>query len=144
MRSIKSVVLIILIMLPLGALAENCLPTPHRTTGTHYKPVTDQKVNVSKGVIVRGQVLAAPDCTPVPNAKVSHWQGDEKGRYVDYLRAYMFTDEQGRYEFETEWPNMPSPHIHFIVTKDRYEILETQWIGSVRTKVINFDMVLTK
>lgn len=144
MRSVVYAVFVILFLTPLGLHAEKCEPTPHRSTGTHYKPVTEEKVNISKGVIVRGQILAAPDCTPVANAKIAHWQGGEEGRYRDYLYAYMFSDENGKYEFETEWPNMPTPHIHFIVTADGYNELETQWIGSERQKEINFDMVLSK
>lgn len=144
MRSVVYAVFVILFLTPLGLHAEKCEPTPHRSTGTHYKPVTEEKVNISKGVIVRGQILAAPDCTPVANAKIAHWQGGEEGRYRDYLYAYMFSDENGKYEFETEWPNMPTPHIHFIVTADGYNELETQWIGSERQKKINFDMVLSK
>ena len=144
MRSAVYAVFVILFLTPLGLHAEKCEPTPHRSTGTHYKPVTEEKVNISKGVIVRGQILAAPDCTPVANAKIAHWQGGEEGRYRDYLYAYMFSDENGKYEFETEWPNMPTPHIHFIVTADGYNELETQWIGSERQKKINFDMVLSK
>ena len=144
MRSVVYAVFVILFLTPLGLHAEKCEPTPHRSTGTHYKPVTEEKVNISKGVIVRGQILAAPDCTPIANAKIAHWQGGEEGRYRDYLYAYMFSDENGKYEFETEWPNMPTPHIHFIVTADGYNELETQWIGSERQKEINFDMVLSK
>ena len=144
MRSVVYAVFVILFLTPLGLHAEKCEPTPHRSTGTHYKPVTEEKVNISKGVIVRGQILAASDCTPVANAKIAHWQGGEEGRYRDYLYAYMFSDENGKYEFETEWPNMPTPHIHFIVTADGYNELETQWIGSERQKEINFDMVLSK
>ena len=144
MRSVVHAIFIILFLTPLGLHAEKCEPTPHRSTGTHYKPVTEEKVNISKGVIVRGQILAAPYCTPVANAKIAHWQGGEEGRYRDYLYAYMFSDENGKYEFETEWPNMPTPHIHFIVTADGYNELETQWIGSERQKEINFDMVLSK
>ena len=130
-------VLVLLITAPLTVLAENCEPT-------HYKPVTEEKINVSSGVVVRGQILAAPNCTPVSNAKIAHWQGGEKGRYVDYLRAYMFSDKEGKFKFETEWPNMPTPHIHFIVTADGYEKLETQWVGNERQKVITFKMVLKK
>ena len=44
-----------------------------------------------------------PDCKPVAYAKVSHWQGGKDGRYTDRLRAYLFTDDQGYYAFETEW-----------------------------------------
>ena len=120
----------------------NCEPTPHRTTGTHYKPVTEQRVDVSQGVTVYGQILSAKDCSPISNAKVAHWQGGENGRYQDRLRAYMFTDENGRFEFETEWPNMAIPHIHFIITAEGYDILETQWVGNERQTEIEFDMVL--
>ena len=142
---ISYIVALTLIVAPLHSFADNyCEPTPHRTTGTHYEPVTEEKINVSKGVIVRGQILSANNCLPVANAKVAHWQGGENGRYQDRLRAYMFTDEQGHFEFETEWPNMPSPHIHFVVTADGYNILETQWIGEERQTEIEFDMVLTK
>ena len=92
--------------------------------------------------MVRGQVLAAPDCRPVANAKVAHWQAGENGRYSDRLRAYLFTDEQGRYQFETEWPNLSPPHIHFIVTADGHYTLETQWIGYERKNEIKFTMIL--
>lgn len=134
------------LLLSFSANAADCIPTPHRTTGTHYKPVTEQKGDVSKGVMVQGRVLASPDCTPVANARVAHWQAGENGRYTDDLRAYLFTDAQGRFQFETEWPNLMPPHIHFIVTKEGYDILETQWraleMGGARQKEINFDMVI--
>jgi len=135
---------IILFSLSTHGNAAECIPTPHRTTGTHYKPVTMEKTDVSKGVIVKGQVLAAPDCKPVANAKVAHWQAGEQGRYTDRLRAYLFTDSSGRYQFETEWPNMHTPHIHFIVTADGYNTLETQWIGDERLKQLVFNMVILK
>ena len=88
------------------------------------------------------RVLAWPDCTPVANARVAHWQAGEDGRYADRLRAWLATDENGRYRFETEWPDMTSPHIHFIVTGSGYQTLETQWIGNERSDRIEFDMVL--
>ncbi len=131
-----------LCLLPAAASAADCIPTPHRTTGTHYAPVTEQKVDVARGVVVHGRILAAPDCRPVANAKIAHWQADERGEYVDRLRAYLYSDADGRYRFETEWPNLYTPHIHFIVTADGHPVLETQWIGSQRTKDIEFDMVL--
>jgi protocatechuate 3,4-dioxygenase beta subunit len=134
----------LLFTLSANAVIADCSPTPHRTTGTHYKPVTLEKTDVSKGVMVTGQVIAAPDCKPVANAKVAHWQAGEQGRYLDRLRAYLFTDSQGRYRFETEWPDMQTPHIHFIVTADGYKTLETQWIGDERQKEIVFNMVLIK
>ena len=135
---------VVLLSLATPVAAGYCLPTPHRTTGTHYKPVTIEKTDIGKGVMVTGQVLAAPDCLPVANAKVAHWQAGEQGRYVDRLRAYLFTDADGRYRFETEWPNLFTPHIHFIVTADGYSTLETQWVGDERQDKIEFDMVLVK
>ena len=126
------------------ALAFDCLPTPQRTTGTHYAPVTQQKTDVSKGLLVRGQVLSYPECTPVRNAKIAHWQAGENGRYQDRLRAFLFSDQDGYFLFETEWPDMPSPHIHFIVTADGFKKLETQWIGQHRTNKIEFNMVISR
>jgi protocatechuate 3,4-dioxygenase beta subunit len=57
------------------------------------------------------------------------------------LRAFLFTDEEGRFSFETEWPSLVPPHIHFIVTADGFDRIETQWIGDKRQKVIVFTMV---
>ncbi len=134
-----------LLLLPLlTAHAAECVPTPHRTTGTHYKPVTEYRVDVGTGLLVSGRVLAAPDCVPVPNARVAHWQAGASGEYVDRLRAYLYTDENGRYEFRTEWPNLSVPHIHFIVAADDYQTLETQWIGEKRLKSVSFDIVLRR
>lgn len=124
------------------AYTADCIPTSHRTTGTHYEPVTRQQVNVSKGVVVSGQVLSSTDCNPVANARVAHWQAGEDGHYSDRLRAYLYTDENGHYEFETEWPNLDPPHIHFIVNANGFNVLETQWIATERINRINFNMVL--
>ena len=134
----------IFLMFSLPIQAEDCVPTPHRTTGTHYQPVTVHRTDVGKGVIVRGQVLGSADCKPVAGAKVAHWQAGEDGRYSDRLRAYLFSDANGRIKFETEWPNLSPPHIHFIVTAEGYDTLETQWVGDVRQKEIDFAMVLKK
>jgi len=121
-----------LLVLAAPVLADNCVPTLHRTTGTHYEPVTVQKTDIGKGVIVRGQVLTAPECKPLAGAKVAHWQAGEDSGYSDRLRAYLFSDADGRFKFETEWPNLQPPHIHFIVTAEAYDTLETQWLGDER------------
>ena len=137
-----SLIALLMTMLSAHVLAAECVPTPHRTTGNHYKPVTVEKTDVGQGVVVAGRVLAAPDCSPVANARVAHWQAGEEGRYVDRLRAYLFTDANGHYRFETEWPDLATPHIHFIVTAEGYEILETQWVGARRQDSIEFNMTL--
>ena len=144
MRTVYLLPVLLLVSLPIIASAGECEPTPHRSTGTHYKPVTVEKVNIGKGVMVYGQILAAPNCKPIPNAKIAHWQGGEEGRYKDHLYAYMYADDEGKFAFETEWPNMPTPHIHFIISAEDYETLETQWRGTKRQTEIIFDMVLKK
>lgn len=74
--------------------------------------------------MVHGRVLAAPDCTPVTQAKVAHWQAGEDGRYSNRLRAYLFTDANGHFQFETEWPKLVPPHIHFIVIAEAMKRLK--------------------
>jgi protocatechuate 3,4-dioxygenase beta subunit len=133
-----------LLVLFAPVLADDCVPTPHRTTGTHYEPVTVQKTDIGKGVTVRGQVLGAPECKPLAHARVAHWQAGEDGRYSSRLRAYLFSDAEGRFKFETEWPKLHPAHIHFIVTAEGYDTLETQWIGDERQTDIDFTMVLKK
>ena len=133
---------ILLLSLTGTVAAFDCIPTPHRTTGTHYEPVTEEKTDIGKGVIFRGQVLATPDCVPVAGARVAHWQAGEDGRYQDRLRAFLYTDGEGHFRFETEWPNLSPPHIHFIVTAEGHEVLETQWIGDARQAEIEFTMVV--
>jgi len=122
--------------------AKECIPTPHRTTGTHYKPVTEQGGDIGKGFKFRGRVLLSPDCRPVANARIAHWQAGKDGRYRDELRAYLFSDEQGYFQFETEWPNLFPPHIHFIVSKQGYDTLETQWIGADKSTETFFEIVV--
>ena len=142
MKTIKLTLVILASGICSQAISKECIPTPHRTTGTHYEPVTVEKINVSTGIKVRGHILASPDCAPVAGAKVAHWQAGEDGKYADRLRAYLFTDANGYFEFETEWPDLNPPHIHFITSADGFDTLETQWVGQKRQHVIEFNMVL--
>jgi len=136
--------LYILLLFPTMSHASDCTATPQRTTGTHYKPVTEHIVNVSTGVRVTGRILEATTCKPVKHARVAHWQAGKDGRYQDALRAYLLTNTRGEYQFNTEWPALPVPHIHFIINAEGYEQLETQWRGSTPVKHIHFDMFIKK
>ncbi len=138
------VLITLLVAMVAPVSSADCVPTPHRTTGTHYEPVTEQRADVGKGLVFEGRVLAMPDCRPVAGARVAHWQADQYGHYTDALRAYLYTDDQGRFRFETVWPNLRPPHIHFIASKDGYHTLETQWIGKSPLSSVNFDMVIEK
>ncbi len=125
-------------------LADTCQPTSQMGRGTHYKPITEQKLDIGTGFKVRGRILSAENCQPIANARVEHWQAGENGRYQDRLRAYRLSGPDGRYDFETEWPAAAVPHIHFIVKAEGYKPLQTQWVGDERTPSIQFDMVLEK
>lgn len=124
------------------ALATDCRATAARTGGTHFKPVTTQKTDIGRGLIVSGRILSAGNCKPITNAKISHWQAGENGQYQDRLRAYLYSDKKGRYRFHTEWPAAIVPHIHFIVSANGYKTVSTQWVGDERFKEIKFDIVL--
>lgn len=119
MKHRQLVLVVLLAGYSINAVANDCIPTPHRTTGTHYEPVTEQKGDMGKGLLFEGRVLSTPDCTPVPHAKVAHWQAGEDGRYSDRFRGYLFTDAQGRFRFETEWPNLVPPPYSFYCYKRR-------------------------
>lgn len=133
---------LIVLLLPAATFAADCLPTQHRTTGTHYKPVTEHKTDVSSGLIVSGRILEAYTCQPISHARVAHWQADKNGIYVDHLRAYLLSNTKGEYQFKTEWPALSVPHIHFIVSAEGYETIETQWRGDQPVDIIQFDIIL--
>ena len=124
------------------AFGADCTPTPGRTAGTHQKEDVLEKIDIGKGLTVRGQILSVRNCQPIPGARLQHWPAGESGEYEDRLRAVLYSDKNGRYRFETEWPNLAFPHIHFRVSAPGHRALDTQWVGQERTPQINFDIVL--
>lgn len=135
------VLCILLPTLPAIASAE-CEPSPMMPLGTHYKPVKQEKIDVGTGLLVSGRILAMPDCRPIANAKITHWQAGADGRYADKLRAVLYSDAEGRYRFNTEWPAAEVPHIHFIVKADGHQAVATQWVGTDKQSQISFDIIL--
>ncbi len=123
-------------------LGETCIPTEQMSPGTHNKPITQQKINIGHGLNIKGTVLSAKDCSAIENARIEHWQTNSNSKYVDELRAYLLSDTNGKFEFETEWPGAPVPHIHFIVHAEGYNKLVTQWVGSKKIENINLELVL--
>lgn len=113
------------------AQASDCQPTASRTVGTHYdiSKATHQSGDIGEGLLMSGQVLSAKDCKPLANVRVLHWQAGESGRYEDHLYAWRYTDAEGRFSFETEWPNLNPPHVHFLVEAPQHRTLATQWIS---------------
>ena len=123
-------------------LSETCKPTEQMFKGTHFKPITQQKINIGQGLHIKGSVLSAKDCSPIENARIEHWQTNSDGKYVDELRAYLFSDANGKFEFETEWPGAPVPHIHFIIHAEGHKKSVTQWVGSKKIENINLELIL--
>ena len=136
-------VLIVLTLCPwVAAEAEQCEPTPTMVMGTHHKDGARFKVDISTGLFVSGRVLEAMTCRPIVGAKIEHWQTNTEGFYTDRLRAYLYSDVEGAYRFETEWPGAAVPHIHFIVSAEGYRTLVTQWVGKDPIAEIHLDLVL--
>lgn len=129
--------------MPAVFAAEQCSPTPERPLGNSYIPnVATFKTDVGKGLVMSGRVLSAVDCKPIADAIIEHWQAGNSGNYEMHLRAFTMSMPDGSYRFETEWPNMPIPHVHFIVTADNHSKLVTQWIPDEQTDKATFDLVL--
>ena len=131
-----------LTMISHQAFSAPCEPTEQMSMGTHHKPITQQKIDIGQGLQIKGIVLSAKDCSLVENARIEHWQTNLNGQYVDALRAYLLSDANGKFEFETEWPGAPIPHIHFVVHAEGHKKLATQWVGSEIIENINLELVL--
>ncbi|TNF93671.1 MAG: intradiol ring-cleavage dioxygenase [Gammaproteobacteria bacterium] len=122
---------------------KQCAPTPQQFLGNSYIPNAAKPAqDVGKGLVMQGHVLSSATCEPIADAVIERWQAGNNGTYEMHLRAYMKPQPDGSYRFETEWPNMSIPHIHFIVTADGYNKLTTQWIPDSKVSEAKFDLVL--
>jgi len=137
----KLVLFLILLFQPLLAVAADCTPTRQTFLGNNYKPITTQKTDVGEGLRIQGRVLARKNCQPIAGARIEHWQANAEGNYVDRLRAYLLSAEDGGYRFNTDWTGLN--HIHFIVTAQGYKKLTTLWAGErPQDNQINLNFVL--
>jgi protocatechuate 3,4-dioxygenase beta subunit len=140
----KTLLLVALLAPAIPAGAGDCPPTPTMALGTHHRDnVAVQKSDLGRGLAVSGDVLSSRGCIRLGNARVEHWQADAEGMYVDRLRAYQITGVDGRFRFETEWPGLSPPHIHFIATAPGHMPLVTQWLGERPLSAIQMQLVLT-
>jgi protocatechuate 3,4-dioxygenase beta subunit len=98
-------------------------PTPQEIDGPYFRLGAPMRSNLLEPgdkpeLVLSGRVLNTKG-TPIPNAVVNIWSSDGVGNY-DMLgykyTGYVFTDEQGRYEFTTIVPGCYYPrdakHIH--------------------------------
>ena len=111
-------------------------PTRPATEGPFFTPNTPAKRNFRRDA--RGENLTllgfvvGRDCQPVAGALVDLWHADAQGEYDNdgyRLRGHQFTDEQGRYVFETIVParyGSRTPHYHVKVQPRGGRTLTTQ------------------
>ncbi len=136
--------LMLLIALPVAhAEDQECAITPASHLGNNYKAnVATLTTSMGKGLVINGRVLAAKSCSPIEDAIIEIWSAGNDGKYHDRLRAYALTLPDGSFEFETEWPNISPPHVHFIVTAGGYSKLVTQWVPDEKVDRVDLDLIL--
>lgn len=112
-------------------------PTPLLGPGPFFKPRSPRRMSLLEpgleGTQVRitGRVLGT-GCRPVPGALLDLWHADAEGAYdmKGYrLRGHQFSDEDGRYAFETVLPGnygSRTRHFHFRLQAPHRPILSTQ------------------
>jgi catechol 1,2-dioxygenase len=124
---------------------QHCRPTRSDAEGPFYVPGAPIRTSTGTGLVVRGRLLGAPDCRPLPGGRIEWWQTDRRGRYDDVHRGSQNVAPDGAYRFETDFPGVypgRPPHIHFKAEAPGYRNLTTQlYLRSGETEV-GFDIVL--
>lgn len=122
-----------------------CVPTAPDAQGPFYREDAPQRNMIGTGYLLFGEVRSAADCKPIPAARIEVWTTGPDGRYDDRWRATLYSDETGRYYFESHVPgpygNRP-PHIHLIVNASGYAELVTQHYPQPGSGMGLFDLVL--
>ncbi|WP_207482955.1 dioxygenase family protein [Arenibaculum pallidiluteum] len=111
--------------------------TPRQTEGPYFTPRSPLKRDFradapgGRRLLLAGFVLTTA-CRPVPRALVDLWHADAAGAYDNHgyrLRGHQFTDEQGRYWFDTIIPGAypgRTRHLHVKVQAADGPVLTTQ------------------
>lgn len=111
------------------AVETACQPTPTDSLGPFYEANAPVRSSVGKGYILAGVVQSAENCSPIEGARIEFWLAGPNGKYDDDHRATVFSDESGKYRFESNFPpgysGRPS-HIHIRVSAGGYGTLVTQ------------------
>jgi len=100
---------------------------------------------VGQGYILSGVVRSSVDCTPLKGARIEFWLAGPDGKYDDDHRATVFSDSEGRYKFESNYPRPYSgrpPHIHIRVSSEGFQTLTTQHYPQKGKSSDVFDLIL--
>jgi protocatechuate 3,4-dioxygenase beta subunit len=111
--------------------------TPPQTAGPFYKPSSPKRSSLVEpgvqGTKIRLQGnVRSTHCQPVGGVLVDLWQADGAGVYDNTgyrLRGHQYTDNSGRYFFETVVPGLypgRTRHFHVRVQAPNRPILTTQ------------------
>lgn len=108
-----------------------------QTEGPYFTPNTPLKRDFrpddagGEAITIAGYVLTR-DCKPVANALIELWHCDHDGEYDNSgykLRGHQFSDDQGRWWFETVKPGVypgRTRHFHVKVQRPDGPVLTTQ------------------
>jgi protocatechuate 3,4-dioxygenase beta subunit len=122
-----------------------CEPTPADHLGPFYEPDAPVRSSVGKGYRLEGMVRSSTDCSLIANARVELWLTGPDGSYDDDHRATIFSNDNGEYRFESNFPPGYSgrpPHIHMRLSANGFETLATQHYPLQGQTTGNFDIVL--
>ena len=122
-----------------------CKPTPPDALGPFYTPNAPERTSVGKGHVLSGAVRSSVDCSPIAGAQIEFWLAGTDGKYDDDHRATMYSDKNGAYQFESNFPppysGRPS-HIHIKIAARGYRTLVTQYYPAEGQTKGEFDLVL--
>lgn len=123
-----------------------CVPTAGDAEGPFYKPGAPERTSTGSGLSVRGKVQGAPDCRPLPGARVEWWQANSAGEYDDAHRGTRVASAGGEYSFTTDVPGIypfRPRHIHLKVSAPGFAPLTTQLYLRGGEASVTFDLVLS-
>lgn len=108
-----------LICVPTGTIAKELGSNSVPFKG--YTPYTDVKTDLrtsflGKEVSVSGKIYDATGKSTIPNALIEVWHLSPEKKVYKH-RGKMFTDDDGRYQFITDWPNREPGKQHRIYFK---------------------------
>lgn len=127
------------------AYAEQCSPTRPDMLGPFYTPNAPVRSIVGEGYTLSGVVKSSKDCLPIANARIEFWLTGPDGTYNNDHRATIFSEREGRYYFQSNFPpayfGRPS-HIHIRVSASGFKTLITQHYPTQGTAEAIFNLVL--
>ena len=97
-------------------LVGQCQPTVNDGVSPTYKPESPVRSTVGHGHVLTGIVESSQDCSPIAGAKLELWPEYVGRGHPDQARATVFTNDAGRYRFESELPE----HIHMQISAAGY------------------------